>query len=149
MSQQPPPSPYGGPPVDGPNDGPGNGPPNGPPGSYPPPYPYQDPGRPPQGMSNKAKFWIGAALALPAMVVAGIITGAGSAVADGLGADPQVGAVVSSILGLLLLVGFIAAIVVDRTRWFALGMLAGAAVLFILAAGACVVLLVAFVSSYN
>jgi hypothetical protein len=142
MSQQPPPPPYGGPPVDGPQDGPGNGPGsgpgsgpgNGPPGGYLTPYPYQGPGRPPQGMSNKAKFWIGAALSLPAMVVAGIITGAGSAVADGLGADPQVGAIVSTVLGLLLLVGFIAAIV---------------AILFILAAGACVVLLVAFMSSYN
>ena len=56
---------------------------------------------------------------------------------------------VSFVLGLLLLGAFVAAIVVERTRWFALGILAGGAVLFILAAGACVVLLVAFMSSYN
>ena len=101
------------------------------------------------GMSNKAKFWIGVALSLPAMVVAGIVTGGGSALADALGADPQVGGIVSTVLGLLLLAAFVAAIVLDRTRWFALGILAGGAVLFILAAGACIVLLVAFIGSYN
>ena len=133
MSQQPPPPPYGGPPG------------NHPPGPYLPPGPDQ----PRRGMSNKARFWIGVALSLPALVVAGIVTGGGSALADGLGADPQVGGVVSLVLGLLLLAGFVAAIVVARTRWFALGILAGVAILFILAAGACVVLLVAFTSSYS
>ena len=100
-------------------------------------------------MSNKARFWIGVALSLPALIVAGIISGGGSAVAEGLGADPQAGAIVSSILGLLLFAGFIASIVFERTRWFALGILAGAAILFILAAGACIVLLVAFANSFN
>ncbi|MEO7943468.1 MAG: hypothetical protein ABIR34_08720 [Marmoricola sp.] len=132
MSQQPP-SPYGGPPGDYP---PGN-------------YPLQGPGQPPGGMSNKAKFWIGVALAIPGMVVAGVISGAGTAVVDGLGGDPGLGAVVSGLIGLLLLAGFIAMIVFPRTRWIALGMLAGAAILFILAAGACVVLIVALNNSYG
>lgn len=115
------------------------------------PYPPQgvSPGQPRGTMSNKAKFWIGVALALPTLVVAGLVAGAGSALADGLGADPQTGGIVSGLIGLLLLAGFIASIVLPRTRWFALGVLAGVAVLFILAAGACVVLLVAFTRSYS
>jgi len=132
MSQQPP-SPYGGPPGDYP---PGN-------------YPQQGPGQPPEGMSNKAKFWIGVALAIPGLVVSGVISGAGTAVVDGLGGDPGLGAVISGIIGLLLLAVFIAMIVFSRTRWIALGMLAGAAILFILAAGACVVLIVALSNSYG
>jgi hypothetical protein len=132
MSQQPPPPPYG-----------------GPPGSYPPaPYPSQGPGRP-GGMSNKAKFWIGVALSIPALIVAGIVTGAGSALADGLGAGSDASAIVSSFLGLLLFVGFIASLVIEKTRWFAIGILAGLAVLLILAAGACIVLLVAFANSFS
>ncbi len=39
-------------------------------------------------------------------------------------------------------------IVVERTRWLALEMLAGAAILLILLAGACVVLLVILSNSY-
>ncbi len=56
--------------------------------------------------------------------------------------DPAVGAAVSGVLALDLR-GVLAAIVIPKTRWFALGILAGTAVLLILAAGACVVLLVA------
>lgn len=137
MSQQPPPPPYGGPP--------GNHPGNHPPG----PYPQGPQGQPPSGMSNKAKFWIGAVLALPALFLAAVVTGGGSALADGLGADPTVGAVVSSVLGLLLFAGYVVLVVIERTRWFALGMLAGAAILLILLAGACIVLIAAFTSSYN
>lgn len=143
MSQQPPPPPYGGPP--------GSYPPgNFPPGNYPPgPYPQGPQEPPPGGMSNKAKFWIGVLLSLPALFVAGVVTGGGSWVADGLGADPQVGAIISSVLGLLLFVGFVFMVVIEKTRWFAIGMVAGGAILLILLAGACVVLLVALTSSYN
>ena len=154
MSQQPPP-----PPSDGPTDGPTDGPPGGyggppggyggPPGPYPP-YPYQAPlGQQPPGMSNTAKFWIGVALAIPALIVGGIITGAGSAVATGVGAGSEVGSLVSSILGLGVFAGFIAALVIERTRWFAIGIMAGTAVLFILAAGACVVLLVGLSQGFS
>jgi hypothetical protein len=129
MSQQPPPPPYGGPPQS----------------------PYGSPAGPPPepvpGMSNKAKFWIGVLLTIPAIIVGSVITGGGSAAVNALNGDPAIGAAVSSLLGLLILVAYIAAIVIPRTRWFALGILAGTAVLLIVAAGACVALLVAYSNS--
>jgi hypothetical protein len=132
MSQPPPP--YGGPP----------GPPyGGPPGPYPPPHGQ------PSGMSNKAKFWIGAVLALPVIVVAGLISGAVSAVADGITGSSSVTGFAAALVGLGELAAVIGAIVWERTRWFAIGVIAGGAVLLILAAGACIVLLVAFTNSYN
>ena len=138
MSQ--PPSPYGGPP--GPPYG---GPPyGGPPGPYPP----QQPGRP-SGMSNKAKFWIGVVLALPVLVLAGIISGAASAVVDGISGDSNAAAAVAFVVGLGELAALVAAIVFAPTRWFAIGVIAGVAVLFVLAAGACVVLIVGLSSSYS
>jgi hypothetical protein len=122
MSQQPPPPPYGGPPM-----------------------PYLPGGRESRsGMSNKAKFWIGVALAIPALIVSGIITSAGAALVDFVGGDPALGATLSTVLGLLVLAGFIAMVVHPRTRWLALGIMAGTAVLFILFAGACVALIVAY-----
>jgi hypothetical protein len=100
-------------------------------------------------MSNKAKFWIGVAIALPALMVGGIVSGAGSAVVDAVGGDPAVGAAVSGAIGLALLAGFVTLVVLERTRWIALGILAGSAILFILAAGVCVALLVAYSNSYG
>jgi len=76
-----------------------------------------------------------------------VITGVGSAAVNAVNGDPTIGAAVSSVLGLLIFAAYIAAIVIPRTRWFALGILAGTAVLFILAAGACVALLVAYSNS--
>ncbi len=141
MSQ--PPSPYGGPP--GPPGPPYGGPPyGGPPGPYPP----QQPGRS-SGMSNKAKFWIGVVLALPVLVLAGIISGAASAVVDGISGDSNAAAAVAFVVGLGELAALVAAIVLAPTRWFAIGVIAGVAVLFVLAAGACVVLLIGLSSSYN
>ena len=100
-------------------------------------------------MSNKAKFWIGVVVALPAIIVAGVISGAGSAVVDGVGGDSSVGALVSGVIALVLLVGYVMMIVFERTRWVALGMLAGTAILMVVAAGACVALLVAYSNSYS
>ena len=40
-------------------------------------------------------------------------------------------------------------IVLERTRWIALGMLAGTAIVLILVAGACVALLVAYSNTYG
>jgi len=139
MSQQPPPPPYGGPPQP-----PYGGPPNpyGP-GQYPPPE-----GQRP-GMSNKSAFWIGVVLALPALFVVSLVLGVGAAVGEGLVGDPAVGGVISALLGVGLLAGLVTAIVVPKTRWFALGVLAGAAILLIVAAGACVVLLIALTQSYS
>jgi hypothetical protein len=133
MSQQPPPPPYG-----------------GPPGNYPPgPYPPQDPGPRPSGMSNKAKFWIGVALTIPVIVVCSIISGASSAVVEGIGGDPSTGAAAAGVVSLVQLGVFIAALVLDRTRWFALGVLAGTGILLILAAGACVVLIVGLSNGFS
>ena len=127
MSEQPP-SPYG--PAYG-------GPPGVPPGAPPP-----------GGMSNKAKFWIGAVLALPAMVASAVLMGLGASV-PGPNGDSSLGAVLSMIIGVILLVGYVTLIVLPRTRWLALGMLAGGAVVLILAAGACIALLVALSNSYG
>jgi hypothetical protein len=100
-------------------------------------------------MSNKARFWIGVLLALPAMVLAGALVGAAVSAVDAVGADADVGLLVSVLVSLMLFAGYLALAVLPSTRWFALGMLAGAAVLFVLAAGACVVLLVALSNSYG
>ncbi|ROR92126.1 hypothetical protein [Nocardioides aurantiacus] len=127
MSQQPPP-PYAGPPV--------------PPGSPPPGHP----GRP--GLSNKARFWIGFALAAPLMFVLAFLTSIPSAVLSALpSVDPAVGGVAQLAVGVLELVGLVAALVVERTRWWAIGFLAGAATVLIVLAGACVVILVAVLGS--
>lgn len=119
--------------------------------SQPPPSPYGQPpyGRPPSGMSNKAKFWIGVAVSLPAMAAAGSLIAVGTALADGVGGSSDLANYVSAALTLALFAGFITAMVLERTRWIAIGMLAGAAIAFILAAGACVVLLAAVSNSYG
>jgi hypothetical protein len=100
-------------------------------------------------MSNKAKFWIGVALSIPALILGGIVTGLGTGVAGGLGADSEASAIISSVLGLGLLAALVVAIVLEKTRWFAIGIVAGSAVLFILLAGACIVLLVALSKSFS
>ncbi|MCW2761240.1 MAG: hypothetical protein JWR85_1441 [Marmoricola sp.] len=58
-------------------------------------------------------------------------------------------ALAAGVLALLMLAGFVFMVVAERTRWIALGILAGVAILFILAAGACVVLIVALNNSLN
>ena len=126
MSQQPPP-PYAGPPA------------------APPP----GPGRP-GGLSNRARFWIGFALAAPLLFVLAFLTSVPSwvlSVAPSL--DPSLGGVAAFAVVVLELVGLVAALVVERTRWFAIGFLAGAATVFIVLAGACVVLLVGLAQSYG
>jgi uncharacterized membrane protein YhaH (DUF805 family) len=130
MSQQPPPPPYG-----------------GPPGPYPPqPYP-QGPGDQPAGRSNKTKFWLGVLLTIPALFLVGVVTSVPSAILDAMDADPSIGGVIGFMLLLAVLGLFVTGIVLERTRWFTLGLLAGTAVLFVLAAGACVALLVAYSNS--
>ena len=96
---------------------------------------------------NKAKFWIGVLLTIPALIVGSVIAGVGVRSRRCGHGDPAIGAAVSSFLGLLIFAAYIAMIVVPRTRWFPLGILAGTAVLFILAAGACVALIIAYSNS--
>ena len=121
MSQSPPP-PYAGPPA--------GGPPAVPPG-----------GR--AGRSNRAKFWFGFLLALPAMAVGAFVTSLPSWALVSLGVDPSVGAVLGLLIGVAELGGLVALVAVPRTRWWGIGLLAGIATAFIVLAGACVVLLVA------
>jgi uncharacterized membrane protein len=100
-------------------------------------------------MSNKAKFWIGVALALPVLILSGIISGAASAVVDGISSDSNAAAAVAFVVGLGELAAVVAAVVFARTRWVAIGVIAGVAVLFVLAAGVCVVLIIGLTSSYS
>ena len=132
MSQQPPP-PYGGPPV----------PPDQSPYGRPPDHP------PPSGMSNKAKFWVGAVLAVPAVIVGPLLVGGALNLGQVISADGPLGGVLSGVVALLLLAGLVMLMVVEKTRWIGLGMLAGFAILAILAAGACVVLIVMITNSYS
>jgi len=127
MTQQPPPPPWG----------------------TPPPFPTGPPPPQPSGLSNKAKFWIGVALAIPAMFGSGVLLGLADAVLDGTTPTSDADAAVSGLVSLLLLAGFITAIVVEKTRWIAIGMLAGGAAALILAAGACLVLLAGLSGSYS
>ncbi len=133
MSQQPPP--YGGPPTP---------PYGGPPGPYPPEQSGAG-----GGMSNKAKFWIGVVITLPAMFLGGLLTSIPAAVLDSTNADPSIGGILSLLVGLGLFAGWIMMIVFEKTRWIALGMLAGTGIVLILLAGACVAFLVAYSNSYG
>lgn len=127
MTQQPPPPPWG----------------------TPPPFPPGPPPPQPSGLSNKVKFWIGVPLVVPAMVVAGFLMGLADTLLDGAAPTSSADGLVVLLVGLVLLAGFTALIVVERTRWFAIGMLAGGAAALILAAGACLVLLASFTNSYG
>ena len=64
------------------------GPPSPPYGGPPGPYPPGQSGAA-GGMSNKAKFWLGVVLTLPAMFVGGVITVSRSAAVDGVNGEPR------------------------------------------------------------
>jgi hypothetical protein len=66
-----------------------------------------------------------------------------------ISADGPLGGVLSALVALLLLAGLVVLMVLEKTRWIGLGMLAGFAILAILAAGACVVLLIALTNAYS
>ena len=117
----------------------------------PPPSPYgMPPAHPPSsGMSNKAKFWLGVVLAIPATIRGPVIVGVAVNIGQAISADGSLSGILGALASLLLLAAFITMAFFDRTRWIALGMLAGAAVLLILAAGACVLLIVGLSNSYS
>ena len=100
-------------------------------------------------MSNKAKFWIGVGLAVPAVVVGPLLVSAALNLGQVISADSPLGGILSSLAALLLLAGLVTLMVLEKTRWFGLGMLAGFAILLILAAGACVVLIIAIGNAYS
>lgn len=100
-------------------------------------------------MSNKAKFWVGVVLAVPAVIVGPLLVGGALNLGQVISADGPLGGVLSGVVALLLLAGLVMLMVVEKTRWIGLGMLAGFAILAILAAGACVVLIVMITNSYS
>ena len=109
--------------------------PGGPPAG--PPFPQ------PTGLSNKAKFWFGVLLAIPVLIVSGLVSSVPSIVlSNATGAVGTAAGIVTLVLDVALLVLLVAGIVWRPTRWWALGAVAGMAVLFVVLAGACVVLLV-------
>jgi hypothetical protein len=61
-----------------------------------------------------------------------------------ISADGPLSGILGGLASLALLVAFVVMIVVNRTRWVGLGMLAGIAALFVVAAGACIALLSAY-----
>jgi hypothetical protein len=92
-------------------------------------------------MSNGARFGIGVALALPALFLVGVAQAVPPWVSGTLSLPAEIGAVSSLALNLALLALFILGLVKERTRFVVLGMMAGVAILFVLAAGACILLL--------
>lgn len=161
MSQTPPPNPYGQPAGRPPNPyGQSSGQPPNPYGQQPgvpPGQPPHGPGgpssgepwRPPRrGRSNVAKFWIGVALCIPVLLAAGALQAVPSVIADAVSLPPEVGQFSTLGLDLALFGAFIAGLVVEKTRFIVLGILAGIAILFVVAAGACVLLLAGMMSGY-
>ena len=159
MTQPPPPNPYGQNPYgQNPYGQPPAGPPGLPPGQRPPGQPPSGPSgpvgpssggpwRPPRrGRSNVAKFWTGVALCLPALFVAGALQAIPRAIASSLSLPPELGQFSTLGLDLALFGAFITGLVVEKTRFIVLGILAGIAVLFVVAAGACVLLLAGLAS---
>lgn len=119
----------------------------------PPSSPYGPQGLPPGPPAprkhNTGKFWLGVVLALPAGLVVAVAFGGVVNLVDSAGAPGAVTGVTALIVVLLVLAGLVALIVVERTRWIGLGLIAGAAIWAIVAAGACVALLMAVSASYN
>jgi hypothetical protein len=75
------------------------------------------------------------------LFVAGALQAIPSIIADSLSLPPEVGQFTTLGLDLALFAAFITGLVVERTRFFVLGIIAGTAVLFVVAAGACILLL--------
>jgi hypothetical protein len=94
-----------------------------------------------RGRSNVAKFWIGVALCLPALVLVGALESIPTVVSNRLNLPSELGVIATFGLNIALLGAFIWGLVREGTRFILVGMLAGLAILLVLAAGACIVLL--------
>ena len=101
-----------------------------------------------RGRSNVAKFWIGVALCLPALFVVGLLESLPTVVGNAVGLPDGLSAVATLGMNVGLLGAAVVGLVREATRFVVLGMLAGVAMLFVLAAGACIALLAGVGSGY-
>ena len=97
-------------------------------------------------MSNSARFGIGVLLSLPTLFLLGAAQAVPQMVSGALSLPPELGAVAMLVANLALLALFILGLVKERTRFVVLGIMAGVAILFVLAAGACILLLTGLAS---
>ncbi|WP_457252806.1 hypothetical protein [Pedococcus sp. P5_B7] len=95
-----------------------------------------------RGRSNVAKFWIGVALCIPALFLVGGLESLPTVVGNAVNLPNELSTIATLGLNVGLLAAFIVGLVRESTRFIMVGMLAGLAIVFVLAAGACVVLLV-------
>ena len=86
------------------------------------------------------------ALCIPMLFVAGALQAIPRVIADAMSLPPEVGQFSTLGLDLALFGAFITGLVVEKTRFIVLGILAGIAVLFVVAAGACILLLAGLAS---
>ncbi|NLF05951.1 MAG: hypothetical protein GX593_13250 [Actinomycetales bacterium] len=99
--------------------------------------------RPASDRSTVAKFWIGAAVAVPVTVLLAIASVLYvRAVGDGMAYATAPGA------GVLALAAAIAGIVIPRSRWYVLGAITGAAILTVILVVVGVLLLYGILSAY-
>ena len=99
-------------------------------------------------VSTRRRLTVGQARGVSVTVVAvSVLVGAAVSVGDAVASGSPLAGILGGLVALFLLAGFIALVAIDRTRWIGLGMLAGFAGLFILGAGACVALIVAYNNS--
>jgi|EndMetStandDraft_7_1072992.scaffolds.fasta_scaffold163224_2 hypothetical protein len=96
---------------------------------------------PRRGRSNVAKFWIGVALCLPVLFLVGALESLPTVVGDAVNLPGEVSAIATFGLNIGLLAAFVLGLVRESTRFVVVGIIAGVAILFVLAAGACIALL--------
>lgn len=100
-----------------------------------------------RGLSNVAKFWIGVALCVPALILAAVLGSLPTVVGNRVNLPPELSAIATFGMSVGLLATGIVGLVRGSTRFIVVGMLAGLAILFVLAAGACIALLVGVAGS--
>lgn len=99
-------------------------------------------------LSNVARFWIGVALSLPALFLAGLLVSLPTVVGNKLNLPSELGGLAGVGMSFGLLVTGIVGLVRESTRFIVVGILAGLAILFVLAAGACIALLAGLGQGY-
>lgn len=92
-------------------------------------------------LSNVARFWIGVALCVPVLFLVGLLVSLPSVVGNELNLPGELSGIATFGMSIGLLATGIVGLVRESTRFIVVGILAGLAILFVLAAGACIVLL--------